>query len=208
MIKYYFSKLFKKIFGVSSINHCNIHKTAKIGSFSSITNSSMGKYSYIGDNTVASYTNIGNFTSISSNCAIGGGAHPMDWVSTSPVFTSHRSILRFNFYKHDFNPYKTVEIGNDVWIGAHCLIKSGVKIADGAIIGMGSVVTKDVGPYEIWAGNPARIIRKRFDDETISKLSKSEWWNWDDDKIRENADKFNNVSSFFNIERKTLNEEK
>ena len=122
----------------------------------------------------------------------------MDWVSTSPVFTSHRSILRFNFAKHEFNPYKPVTIGNDVWIGAHCMIKSGVKIADGAVIGMGSVVTKDVGAYEIWAGNPAHLIRKRFDDETISKLLEIQWWNWNDDKIRLNADKYNDVNAFLN----------
>lgn len=196
MIKYYFSKLFRKIAGMPSINNCNIHKTAKIGAYSSMTESSMGKYSYIGDNTIISCTSIGCFTSISSNCAIGGGAHPMDWVSTSPVFTSHRSILRFNFAKHEFNPYKPVTIGNDVWIGAHCMIKSGVKIADGAVIGMGSVVTKDVGAYEIWAGNPAHLIRKRFDDETISKLLEIQWWNWNDDKIRLNADKYNDVKAF------------
>ena len=78
------------------------------------------------------------------------------------------------------------------------MIKSGVKIADGAVIGMGSVVTKDVGAYEIWAGNPAHLIRKRFDDETISKLLESRWWNWSDDKIRLNADKYNDVNAFLN----------
>lgn len=60
---------------------------------------------------------------------------------------------------------------------------SGVHIADGAVIGAGSVVTKDVGPYEIWAGNPARFIRKRFDDETIARLLASKWWDWEDEKL-------------------------
>lgn len=202
MIKYYFSKLFRKIAGMPSINNSNIHKTAKVGAYSSMTDSSMGKYSYIGDNTLVSCTNIGSFTSISSNCAIGGGAHPMEWVSTSPVFTSHRSILRFNFAKHKYEPYKRTEIGNDVWVGAHCLIKSGVKISDGAVVGMGSVVTKDIGPYEIWAGNPAHLIRKRFSDDVISDLLKSEWWNWDDNKIQKYADLFNDTSKFINEIRK------
>ena len=206
-IKYYISKCIKKIVGVPSINSCNVHKTAKIGEYSAITKCNIGKYSYIGDNSNVTYANIGNFTSISSYCAIGGGAHPIDWVSTSPVFTSHRSILRFNFAKHEFNPYKIVEIGNDVWIGAHCMIKSGVKIADGAIIGMGSVVTKDVGPYEIWAGNPAKLIRKRFDDEIISALLETQWWNCNDDELYKIADKFNNVDEFIKTERNKANEE-
>jgi serine acetyltransferase len=76
------------------------------------------------------------------------------------------------------------------------LIKSGVKISDGAIVGMGSVVTKDVGPYEIWAGNPARNIRKRFTEEYIRDLLDSEWWNYDEEKLERNASYFNNVNEF------------
>lgn len=71
-----------------------------------------------------------------------------------------------------------------------------MTIGDGAVIGAGSIVTKDVGPYEIWAGNPARFIRKRFDDDTIEKLLKSQWWNWDDEKIKEYSDKFQSIDEF------------
>ena len=71
---------------------------------------------------------------------------------------------------------------------------------------MGSVVTHDVGPYEIYVGNPAHMIRKRFDDETISKLLESQWWNWYDDKISQYADKYNSVESFIAIERNDYNE--
>lgn len=72
----------------------------------------------------------------------------------------------------------------------------GVTIGDGAVIGAGSIVTKDVGPYEIWAGNPARFIRKRFDDETIEKLLESQWWNWEDEKLSEMGMYFSNVEKF------------
>lgn len=204
MIGFYISKLFKKIFQMSSVNRSNIHKTAKIGDGCTVSNTVIGKYSYVGDNTNISAVKVGNFTSISSYCGIGGGGHPLDWVSTSPVFNRHRSILRVNFSQNDYNPYKETVIGNDVWIGTHCLIKSGVTIADGAVIGMGSVVTKNVGPYEIWAGNPAKLIRKRFDDETIDKLLKSQWWNWEEEKIRVSADKFNSTKAF--LEELELNE--
>ena len=75
----------------------------------------------------------------------------------------------------------------------------GVTIGDGAVIGAGSIVTKDVGPYEIWAGNPARFIRKRFDDETIEKLLESQWWNWDDEKLKMYGEKFQSPEEFVKI---------
>jgi chloramphenicol O-acetyltransferase type B len=79
-------------------------------------------------------------------------------------------------------------VGNDVWIGVEALILPGVKIADGAVIGARSVVTKDIGPYEIWAGNPAKLIRKRFSDDVIELLLEIRWWNWKIEKIRANID--------------------
>ncbi|HZK28575.1 MAG TPA: CatB-related O-acetyltransferase, partial [Thermoclostridium sp.] len=130
------------------------------------------------------------------NCIIGGAHHPIEWVSTSPVFHSGKNIMRKNFYKHEFNPSKETSIGHDVWIGNNCTIRSGVNIGTGSVLGMGSVLTKDVGEYEIWAGNPAHLIRRRFSDDTITKLIDSEWWNWDDDAILERAVYFNNVEQF------------
>ncbi len=76
------------------------------------------------------------------------------------------------------------------------MIKSGVRIGDGAIIGMGSIVTKDVEPYSIVAGNPAKLIRKRFDDETINLLMGTQWWNWKNEEIVEAGGSFNNVTDF------------
>ncbi len=77
-----------------------------------------------------------------------------------------------------------ITVGNDVWIGFEALILAGVTIGDGAIIGSRAVVTKDVPPYTIVGGVPAKIIRKRFDDATISELQKLEWWNWPDERIQ------------------------
>ena len=76
-------------------------------------------------------------------------------------------------------------------IGAFCSVASDCVIGSGAVIGMGRVATRDVSPYEIWVGNPARFIRKRLDDETVSKLSEVKWWDWDDKTLKENAEYFN-----------------
>ena len=160
-----------------------VDRTAAICSGVRFYRGKIGKYSYIGNNSFVSDTDIGNFTSISTDCYIGGTSHPTDWVSTSPVFHKWENIMKKNFARHEFEIFRRTTIGNDVWIGNRVMIKAGVNIADGAVIGMGSIVTKDIGPYEIWAGNPARMIRKRFDDETIAALEEMKWWNWNDEKI-------------------------
>lgn len=167
-----------------------VDKTAAICSGVRFYRGKIGKYSYIGNNSFVSDTDIGSFTSISTDCYIGGTSHPTDWVSTSPVFHKWENIMKKNFARNEFEIFKRTTIGNDVWIGNRVMIKAGVKIADGAVIGMGSIVTKDIGPYEIWAGNPARMIRKRFEDETIDALEKMKWWEWDDNKIEKYAEKF------------------
>ncbi len=167
-----------------------VDKTAAICSGVRFYRGKLGKYSYIGNNSFVSDTDIGSFTSISTDCYIGGTSHPTDWVSTSPVFHKWENIMKKNFARHEFEIFKRTTIGNDVWIGNRVMIKAGVKIGDGAVVGMGSIVTKDIGPYEIWAGNPARLIRKRFDDETIDALEKMKWWEWDDNKIEKYAEKF------------------
>lgn len=85
-----------------------------------------------------------------------------------------------------------VSIGNDVWIGFGCYIKAGVSIGSGAIIGAHSVVTHDIEPYTIVAGIPARLIRKRFSDDIISKLEKMQWWDWNDDQLKTFGADFSN----------------
>ena len=197
-IKYIIPKIIKKTLNRPAINESVVDKTSKIDVGSVVFGSTLGRYSYLGEHTSLIKTTVGNFTCISNYCAIGGGQHPVDWVSMSPVFNSSKGIIKKKFAQLDYNPYQTTEIGNDVWIGSHCLIKAGVKIADGAVIGMGSVVTKDVGAYEIWAGNPAKLIKKRFDDKTIESLEKTQWWTWDDEKVEKFAEDFNNPEGFLN----------
>jgi acetyltransferase-like isoleucine patch superfamily enzyme len=117
-------------------------------------------------------------------------------VSTSPVFYARKNILRKCFNAVAYDEYDSVEVGNDVWIGINAFVKGGIKIGDGAIIGAHAVVTKDVEPFTIVAGNPARIIGKRFNDETIEKLLKTKWWDFQETELSEKAGCFNNPDEF------------
>lgn len=182
MLSYVLSRILAR-FSLKSIKNSHIDKKAKTMGKVSVINSEIGRYSYLGTGCSIVNTQIGSFCSIAGNCSCGGGAHPMDWLSTSPVFHQGRNLLGKNFSSHEFNPYNKTVIGNDVWIGAGVMVKSGVHIGNGSIIGMGSVVTKDVGDYEIWAGNPARKIRDRFDEKTKAKLLESKWWELSEEEI-------------------------
>lgn len=126
---------------------------------------------------------IGAFCSIADDVIIfGGGEHRLDWVTTYPL----RIALNSPGAGHDGHPHtkgRTV-IGNDVWIGHGAMVVSGVTVGDGACIGAGAVVSKDVPPYAIVAGNPARVVRRRFDEQAIAQLLQIRWWTWPIDRIR------------------------
>ena len=194
-ISYYFSKLIKKLH-IPAIKDSRISKRSKVCSGAHVVGSEVLDYSYIGNFSTVPFCNIGKFCSIGDNCEIGGGSHPTSHVSTSPVFYSGKNVLKKNFSNADYAEFSKTAVGNDVWIGSKCLIKGGVTIGDGAVIGMGSVVTHDVPPYEIWAGNPARLIRKRFDDNTIKKLVELKWWDLDENELFELGDSFSNTRDF------------
>lgn len=190
-IKYFISKLIKKLM-LPAIKNSTIDKTAKICSGAHLVNVFIGRYSYIGNYCTVINVKIGAFSSIADNCIIGGSGHPLNWVSTSPVFYSGKNILKKNFFLHEFKKTNETTIGNDVWIGSNCLIKGGVVIGNGSVVGMGAVVIQNVGSYEIWAGNPAKLIRKRFSEETIEKLVETHWWDFSDKVLFKLAPYFEN----------------
>lgn len=157
------------------------------GSLSSVN---VGAYSYCGYFCRITHSDIGSFCSIADRVVIGGGAHPIEHVSTSPVFHSGKNVLGTVFYSHTFETNKKTCVGSDVWLGIGVIVLAGASIGHGAVIGAGSVVTKDVPPYEVWAGNPARFIRKRFDGEVVSQLLASKWWEMDEAEVKELAHLF------------------
>lgn len=197
IIEYYLSKGIKKLH-LRAIKNCQIHKTSKICSGSHLVNVSIDKYSDIGYDCTIVDTRIGAFCSFGSNINIGGASHTISWVSTSPVFNENKDHIKKKFAYHKYKYSTQTVIGNDIWIGDRAMIKAGVTIGDGAVIGMNSVVTKDIPPYEIWAGNPAKMIKKRFEDSHISALLKIKWWDNDDKIIESMAKSFNNIDEFIN----------
>lgn len=166
----------------------------------------MGFCSYIGSNCSINAI-IGKYTCIGSNVKTIAGTHPVKtFVSIHPMFYSIQKQNGFTYVKKnkfdellyaDSEKFSVI-IGNDVWIGSNVIIKGGIKIGDGAVIAMGAVVTKDVLPYQIVGGVPAKEIKKRFSQEQIEKLIKIKWWNNSEKWILEKLDLFDNIDKFLN----------
>lgn len=130
---------------------------------------------------------IGKYCSLAAGCKIFlGQYHRADWITTYPFTVLPEEFPEVAHIKgHPYSP-GDVTIGNDVWIGTDVTIMAGVTIGDGAIIGAKALVTKNVAPYTIAGGNPAKEIRKRFDEETIARLLEIKWWDWPEEKLRKN----------------------
>lgn len=127
---------------------------------------------------------IGKFCSIANSVTIFlGGEHRTDWISTYPFNVINKDFPNAQNISGHPKTKGDVCIGNDVWIGNGATIMSGISIGNGAVIGAEAVVTQSVPAYAIVAGNPARIIKYRFDNNTISKLEQIQWWNWPIEKI-------------------------
>ena len=194
-VKYIFARLQKKL-RISAVRGSDIHPTSAIEGGSQVVNCNMDRHSFCGYDCVLLSVDIGRFCSISDNVYIGGSAHPMHFVSTSPVFLSHRDSVKTKFSWHDFHHMPRTTIGHDVWIGYGVSIRAGVTIGHGAVIGMGAVVTKDVAPYSVVGGNPAKPLKPRFPEAVASALLVSEWWNYSDEDLKAAAINFNHPETF------------
>lgn len=158
----------------------------------------IGYASYIGENCHVT-AKIGRFTCIAPRVITVRGSHPTkDWVSLHPAFYSTMNQSGVSFV--DENKFEEIrdiiKIGNDVWIGDSAVLLDGISIGDGAVVAAGAVVTKDVEPYTIVGGVPAKVIRKRFSNEQIDFLLKSEWWAKPISLLQEQAALFEDINSF------------
>jgi phosphonate metabolism protein (transferase hexapeptide repeat family) len=171
----------------------------EIGAGSHIVESVFDDYSYDAGSVSIIYSRVGKFCSIASHTRINPGNHAMWRVSQH-----HMTYRRVQYGLGDTDDEEffqwrrdsACEIGHDVWIGHGAIIMPGVRIATGAVVGAGAVVTRDVDPYQIVAGVPARPIRKRFDDTVIDGLLSTEWWDWDRKTLEGRFEDLKDVDTF------------
>lgn len=172
-------------------------KTSVVGSF-------LGFGSYLGNSSFVSACHIGRYCSIGARFHIVRGRHPLGFVSTHPAFYSLGKQSGFTYvdsqkFQENVPPVYldryTTRIGNDVWIGSDVTLLEGVSVGDGAVVATGAVVTGDVPPYAVVGGVPAKILKYRFGEDTIKRLMKIRWWDWDEARIAEMADSFISVDA-------------
>ncbi len=187
-----------------TINTSRVARTTRLsqnvylGFGSVVAADKIGRYTFINDYSLIdrNVSSIGNFCSIAYNVRIGLGNHPTDWVSSHPFAYQAKYKLRHDNIAFSSDDHPDTIIGNDVWIGANATILAGVKVGDGALIGAHSLVTKDVEPFSIVIGSPARHLRFRFDKDSINKLNEIKWWEWNNEKIRANINLFSDPEKF------------
>lgn len=194
---------------------CNISRGSEFEGCNSIGKNScfsgyMGYGTYMGEECHISAT-VGRYCCIGQHVRTAFGNHPIEeWVSLHPAFFSVSKQANFTYVNEnrfaeysygDESRHTAIKVGNDVWIGDSALIIAGVKIGDGAVIAAGSVVTRDVPPYAIVGGVPAKIIKYRFNEKQIEELLDIKWWNRPEKWIKNNVDYFANIEKFIKYER-------
>ena len=171
-----------------------------IRKYARVRDSSFGSYSYVSRESQVYHASVGKFTCIGPQVIIGPGEHPTQFVSSHPIFystmgQSNPVIVEENL----FDEFPRTHIGNDVWIGARAIIRTGLTIGDGAIIASGAVVVQDVAPYSIVGGVPAKPIRYRFSEEEIKAIRATRWWDNDLEWLRAHKEAFADVNAFVNM---------
>jgi len=179
------------------LDNCVIPGNSVLNKPYSLRNCTIGKGTAIGPNSRMGETSIGKFCSIGPNFLAGWGIHPVDGISTSPVFYSNNNQAGFSFSKtNKIEEHLSIQIGNDVFIGANVIVLDGITIGDGAVIGAGAVVSKNIPPYAIAVGSPIKVIKYRFHPEVIEKLLEIKWWNQSDDILYKVEKHFFDVDTF------------
>ncbi|SDO12545.1 hypothetical protein SAMN05216360_11525 [Methylobacterium phyllostachyos] len=169
------------------VESCRLGRYTEIGARTRLTETVLDDYSYIGQDGEVIYTTIGKFCSIAASVRINPGNHPMERASQA----------HFTYRAHAYWPEEAdepaffdrrraspVTIGHDVWIGHGVVVLPGRTIGTGAVVGAGAIVTRDVEPYTIVVGNPARPVRRRFPEAIAARLERLAWWDWDHEALR------------------------
>lgn len=198
-LSYLYAKLVKKYLRGRAVMNSRIDGTVVVNSGAQIIGSTIGRYSYVGYDSVVLDCDMGAFCCLADGIAIGQAQHPMGWVSMSPVFQDvGHSGPRRRFARHALPAAPRTTVGSDVWIGQRAILRAGVTVGHGAVIGAGAVVTRDVPPYAVVGGVPARLIRYRFDEATRRALLASRWWTLTDEQLQALAPYATNPELFLN----------
>lgn len=180
------------------VTDCRLGRYTEIGPRTDIMESELGDYSYIVNDGEVIYTTFGKFCSVAAHVRINPGNHPMDRASQSHF--TYRASRYFQDADDepglfDWRRASPVSIGHDVWIGHGAIILPGRTIGTGAVIAAGAVVTRDVAPYEIVAGVPAKPVRARFAPDIADAMQALAWWDWPHDRLRAALEDFRTLSA-------------
>ncbi|MDX2204305.1 MAG: chloramphenicol acetyltransferase [Hyphomicrobiaceae bacterium] len=170
----------------AQVRDCTFGRYTEVGARTTIAESEMGDYSYVVNDSNIIYTTIGKFVSIAAMTRINPGNHPMQRATqahftyrASSYFEGAADEAGFFDWRRSFR----ISIGHDVWIGHGAIVLPGRNIGTGAVVAAGAVVTKDVAPYTIVAGNPAKPIRRRFPQAIEARLMTLAWWDWSHERL-------------------------
>jgi acetyltransferase-like isoleucine patch superfamily enzyme len=185
----------------TEITRSNLGKFCHVGERVIFGDSDLGDHSYVAEGAVVLKSRIGKFCSLGPRCQVGLAQHPSrKFVSTHPDFYLVGDGPDYRYAdKNYFNGIVETIIGNDVWVGSNVCVKGGVKIGDGAIVGAGAVVTQDIPAYAIYGGVPAKLIRYRFDPQTIQYLLTFKWWDRDEAWLRQHYQAFHDIDVFMKL---------
>ena len=169
----------------------------EVGARTTLIDVTMGDYSYVASDSQISHTTIGKFCSIAAMTRINPGNHPMQRASQSHFTYRASAYFPGETDEAEFFAWRRshpVHIGHDVWIGHGAIVLPGRNIGTGAVVAAGAIVTKDVPPYTIAVGNPARPIKRRFSEAVAARLHALAWWDWDHDRLRLSLPDFRNLA--------------
>lgn len=177
-----------RIHPTAELKNCRLGRYASVAERVILREVEVGDFSYFERHAEAIYTTIGKFCSIAANTRINALEHPIERPTTHKVSYRPNEYFRYHGVDSAFRDHRRtrrVAIGNDVWIGHGAVVLPGLTVGDGAVIGANAVVTRDVAPYCIVAGSPARLIRRRFEPATAVALTALAWWDWPLDQLFE-----------------------
>lgn len=177
-----------RIHGTAELKGCRLGRYVAIGERVILREVTVGDFSYFERHAEAIYTTIGKFCSIAANTRLNALEHPIDRITQHKVSYRPNEYFRYLGVDQEFRDRrkgKRVTIGHDVWIGHGAVVMPGVTVGNGAVIGANAVVTRDVAPYRIVAGAPARELGPRFPDDITARIERVAWWDWPMERLFE-----------------------